>query len=73
MWKQWNIAILGLIFIITPFLGLTTFIFKSFIVFGGAVFSILGFWLLSEEKLSVRNESVLGEKKESEAENSHDF
>lgn len=63
MWKQWVIAILGLIFIIAPFLGLTTFIFKTFMASGGALFAILSFWTISEEKL----------KKEREAERPHEF
>lgn len=63
MWKQWTIAILGLIFIIAPFLGLTTFIFKSGMALGGLFFAILGFWVLSEEKL----------KKESSVERPHEF
>lgn len=68
MWKQWAIAISGLIFIIAPFLGLTTFIFKAVMALGGVIFAILGFWLLSEEKLFVS-----GEKKESETERPHEF
>lgn len=68
MWKQWSIAILGLIFIIAPFLGLTTFIFKAGMALGGVSFAILGFWALSEEKLS-----TLGGKKESSVERPHEF
>ena len=56
MWKQWIIAILGLIFIVTPFLGFTTFIFKAIMALGGVVFAVFGFWLLSEEKLFARSE-----------------
>ena len=63
MYKQWIIAILGLIYILTPFLGLTTFVFKLFMALGGVVFTILGFWLISEERL----------KKETEAERPHEF
>ncbi|HEY4521521.1 MAG TPA: hypothetical protein VJH05_00040 [Candidatus Paceibacterota bacterium] len=73
MWKQWTIAILGLIFIITPFLGFTTFIFKALTAFGGVVFAILGFWLLSAEKLSDGDVSVADGENETKSENSHDF
>jgi hypothetical protein len=63
MWKQWTITILGVIFVIAPFLGLTTFIFKFTMALGGLLFAILGFWALSEEKL----------KKESFVERPHEF
>jgi len=42
---------MSFIFILAPFLGLTTFIFKLLMVLGGAVIMALGFWLLSSEKL----------------------
>lgn len=58
MWKQWVCGILGLIFIITPFLGLTAFIFKTTMALGGIVFAILGFWTLSEEKLAIKKSTV---------------
>lgn len=51
MWKHWAIVVLGFLFIVAPFSGLTTFIFKAFMALGGLVFAILGFWMLSEEKL----------------------
>lgn len=63
MWRQWTIAILGLVFIIAPLFGLTTFIFKFVMAFGGVIFAVLGFWILSEERL----------KKEHEAERPHEF
>lgn len=63
MWKQWVISVFGLIFIVAPFLGLTTFIFKSFMALGGVIFAVLGFWLVSEEKL----------KREIESERPHEF
>lgn len=56
MWKQWTMAILGLLFIVAPFLGLTTFVFKTSMTLGGVVFAILGFWLLSEEKIKKERE-----------------
>ena len=65
MWKQWTMAVMGLIFIFIPFLGLTTFIFKAVMAFGGVVFAVLGFWILSEENLSTQGGSASGGKKES--------
>lgn len=62
MWKLWAIVVLGFLFIMAPFLGLTTFIFKAFMALGGLAFVILGFWMLSEEKL----------KKERKIESSHE-
>lgn len=49
-------------------MGLTTFIFKAGMALGGVSFAILGFWALSEEKLS-----ALGGKKESSVERPHEF
>ena len=40
---------------------------------GGFVFAILGFWMLSEEKLSVTGRFVSGGKTQSEVENPNDF
>lgn len=56
MWKQWTMAIAGLIFIIVPFLGFTTFVFKFAMAFGGVIFAILGFWTLSERRLKKERE-----------------
>jgi len=42
---------IGFIFILVPFLGLTTFIFKLLMVLGGIIVAVLGFWILSSEKL----------------------
>ncbi|MEK7559809.1 MAG: hypothetical protein AAB522_00710 [Patescibacteria group bacterium] len=52
MWKQWVVSMLGSVFIIAPFLGLTTFIFKTTMALGGVVFCVLGFWILSESRLA---------------------
>ncbi|MEK7503081.1 MAG: hypothetical protein AAB556_01395 [Patescibacteria group bacterium] len=51
MWRHWAIVSIGIIFILAPFLGLTTFIFKLLMVLGGVAVALLGFWLLSSEKL----------------------
>lgn len=58
MWKHWAIAILGFIFIIAPFLGLTVFLFKAVMALGGLFCAILSFWTLSEEKLKKEKETV---------------
>lgn len=51
MWRHWTIVVLAFIFILAPFLGLTTFIFKLSMILGGIIIAILGFWILSSEKL----------------------
>jgi len=58
MWRHWTIVSIGLIFILAPFLGLTTFIFKLSMVLGGVGIAVLGFWILSSKKL---NESTTGQ------------
>jgi len=51
MWRHWTMVSIGFIFILVPFLGLTTFIFKLLMVLGGIIVAVLGFWILSSEKL----------------------
>lgn len=58
MWRHWAIVSIGLIFILAPFLGLTIFIFKLSMVLGGIAIAVLGFWILSSEKLK---QSAIGQ------------
>ena len=44
MWQQWVNAILGLIVVAVPFLGLTAATFTWTLVIVGAAVAVLGFW-----------------------------
>jgi len=50
MWKQWVIAVLGILIILIPNLGFPLSWIKLFIVVCGIVIAVLSFWTLSEEK-----------------------
>ena len=44
MWQQWVNAVLGLIVVATPFLGLTAAAFTWTLVIVGAAVAIMGLW-----------------------------
>jgi len=50
MWKQWVMAVLGILIILIPNLGFPLSWIKLFIVVCGIVIAVLSFWTLSEAK-----------------------
>ncbi len=55
MWKYWIVIVVGIVFILIPFLGLTTFLFKFTMMIGGFLVTVFGFWILSLEKIKKSN------------------
>lgn len=48
MWKQWVNAILGLLVLAVPFLGLTTAAFTWTLAIAGIVVAVLAVWSVAE-------------------------
>lgn len=54
MWKQWVMAVLGILIILVPNLGFPLSWIKLFIVTCGIVIAVLSFWVLSEAKNKIQ-------------------
>jgi len=49
MWRQWTNAVLGLVVLVVPFLGLTSTVFMWTLVTVGLAVTILAVWGASQE------------------------
>ncbi|MBI2023515.1 hypothetical protein HYT01_03065 [Candidatus Giovannonibacteria bacterium] len=56
MWKNWAIAILGILVLFAPYAGLSYTWERLFIVVLGIIISILGFWNASEMRVRSNTE-----------------
>jgi hypothetical protein len=52
MWKQWINAILGLVVLAVPFLGLTTAAFTWTLAIAGIAIAVLAVWSVAEVSAS---------------------
>lgn len=59
-WQNWVIGILGLLVVLTPFLGFTASIERVLLVIFGLVIAVLAFWGLfaGEEEMPVAQDSA---------------
>lgn len=56
MWKQWVNAILGLLVLAVPFLGLTTAAFTWTLAIAGVIVAVLSVWSVAEASSATDSE-----------------